>query len=388
MRNGGPDWTRLQAEYGRKLANALESRIGRGENFEITAEQLRDESGAALKDAEGLLDAVERAGAIHKDLRFFCGCAHRLSPDEVNSGVCPYCNKAFADFGPDVPVGKTVFVHEGIATRDTRWVLALHGMNTQGAWQEEFAWLVSRTYGYSVPVAIYKYGVVRPGAFLRFRQRALTRQLIGRIKRLSKETDQYGFGGRPDVIAHSFGTWLLGHALQHDRSLKVGRVILTGCILRPDFDWKQLMEERGDDGKQVEAVLCHYGTKDFWAAIAHYLIPDSGPSGRRGFNDRISLVHVESPFRHSDFFNESRMQTQFKEVWQPFLTSPSQNLMSLVQGEKKPNQWSEAWWPFRATLLRYLILLTTAAIGAVLLAVLSLGTNTAIGIVRSWFAQW
>ena len=76
---------------------------------------------------------------------------------------------------------------------------------------------------------------------LKFRQRALTPGLIARIRRLSSETMNAGFGGMSDVIAHSFGTWLLGHALRNDPTLKVGRIIPTGCILRPDFDWNELI---------------------------------------------------------------------------------------------------------------------------------------------------
>jgi serine/threonine-protein kinase len=59
---------------------------------------------------------------------------------------------------------------------------------------------------------------------------------------------------RPDIIAHSFGTWLVGHALESNPDIQVGRVVLTGSILRPDFNWKEHMPSG-----QVEAVLNHYG---------------------------------------------------------------------------------------------------------------------------------
>jgi hypothetical protein len=222
-------------------------------------------------------------------------------------------------------------------------------MNTRGAWQEDFNWLLSRIYRHSVPVAIYKYGMIRPGAVLKFRQRALTRKLNERIRRLSRETTDSGFGGVPDVIAHSFGTWLLGHALMEDETLRVGRIILTGCILRPDFDWELLLSR-----KQVEAVLCHFATKDIWARVAHYIIPDSGPSGRRGFNDHSSVSHaVLSNGRHSDFFKNDLMPRLFENEWQPFLTGSK----TQPDASDLPRQsWRQTWWPFRATLLRVLLL--------------------------------
>ena len=38
--------------------------------------------------------------------------------------------------------------------------MTVHGMNTQGTWQEEFAWLIQLGYGYSIPTFIFKYGRV------------------------------------------------------------------------------------------------------------------------------------------------------------------------------------------------------------------------------------
>ena len=91
-----------------------------------------------------------------------------------------------------------------------------------------------------VPVAIYKYGIVRPGAVCRRCLRRLEERVIERTHRLEGDTAAGGFEGSPDVIAHSLGTWLIGHALQRDPKLKIGCLVLTGCILRPDFDWRVL----------------------------------------------------------------------------------------------------------------------------------------------------
>jgi hypothetical protein len=245
-------------------------------------------------------------------------------------------------------------------------------MNTIGAWQESFNWLSALSYGRSVPVAVYKYGIVRPGAILRFRQHALMRELQGKIRALSGDGISSGFGGIPDVIAHSLGTWLLGQALMNDPNLRVGRVILTGCILRPDFNWERLFE-----GKQVEAVLCHTANKDLWAAIAHYIIPDSGPSGRRGFNDRVRVGHaILAGGHHSDFFLDRELTKHFHDVWRPFLTRPES--FPVWKAALPPPDWRQACWPLRATLLRMFVLalfavLVSAAVAALLLGSADLG---------------
>jgi hypothetical protein len=68
--------------------------------------------------------------------------------------------------------------------------------------------------------------------------------------------------------------------------------------MRSTVRWARLIE-RG----QAEAVLNHFGAKDFWARIAHDVIPDSGPSGRDGFNANPRIVQKRADgFGHSDLF--------------------------------------------------------------------------------------
>ena len=362
------DWDELAAAHSVPLVERLRGHIARGGRLEISATELSMESRAPADQAAALLAAVAADGALTVSSRWRCPCEARciLSQTDLENECCPRTGKAFSADIDGMPVEETVYVRDARQTRDVRWVLALHGMNTRGAWQEEFAWMASRTYGHSVPVAIYKYGVVRPGAGLRFHQRLLTAELQVCIRRLSGETAEAGFGGTPDVIAHSFGTWLLGHALQADPELRVGRVILTGCILRPDFSWAELIARR-----QVEAVLCHYATRDFWARVAHYVIPDSGPSGRVGFNDRKHIVHKELPSgRHSDFFAEDKLGSFFEKAWQPFLTEPGNQIPA---GDSSESTWTEAWWLFRARLWRWLILLAAGTLAVLALAAMALG---------------
>jgi pimeloyl-ACP methyl ester carboxylesterase len=247
-------------------------------------------------------------------------------------------------------------------------MVTLHGMNTRGVWQEEFMWRVARSYRYAVPVAIYKYGLILSGAIVKFRQRALTRQLLRKAHALAGETAATGFCGRPDVVAHSLGTWLLGHALQADPGLLVGRVILVGSILRPDFNWADLIRR-----EQVEAVLCHYSSKDCWARVAHYVIPDSGPSGRIGFLDRSTIIHAGTAvLSHTDYFKPGRMPELYTKVWEPFLTQPLEDLAALSDGTPSPG-WHPASWPFRASIFRYVVLTLAAVLVLTGVAALILG---------------
>ncbi len=253
-------------------------------------------------------------------------------------------------------------------------------MNTQGVWQEEYTWRLARLYEYSVPVAIYKYGNIKVSPFIPGRRRHFTRRLIKNLKQYSTETHEGGYGDRPDVIAHSFGTWLLYKALLTDGSIKVGRVVLTGSIIPPNFGWKELI-----DSGQVQAVLCHHAAKDIVVRLAQYGISEAGPSGYRGFNDREYVVHkLEPTFGHSDFFSPGNLSNVIENVWGPFLSHPISALSTL--NENRPGfaegLWHPSRWRFVTRLAMNMILM-----GALLLCAFFI-LSSLRGVKGTWIWIW
>lgn len=339
--------------------------------------------------AVALLDQVAADGWFDKETRRRCpACETALDEAQATLPVCPHCDEAYAERGG---VATTrVYVRSLAPTRDVDWVVAIHGMNTTGAWQEAFSWHLATTWGRSVPVAVYKYGIVVAGVIMAWRRRALQADLRDKLAALRDEARAQGFEGRPDVIAHSFGTWLLGHILQAEISrpagdrLTFGRLILTGCILRPDFDWKRLKDEG-----LVEDVLNHYGTSDLVVPWAHFTIVDSGPSGRRGFDgDQVVNVRAEG-FGHSDLFSIEKpaattsitssradsvsgrqLHSSYHRYWRPFLTLPREELRTLPDCRNPRDPWRPLPWPLRGTFFPWLALPLVASCLVVLLTAL------------------
>lgn len=209
-------------------------------------------------------------------------------------------------------------------------------MNTHGPWQEDFSWRLDKMYGYSIPVSLFKYGNIKLRALLDLSQKKYVKIFAQEILKLSKEINS----GKPDVIAHSYGTLLLSEVLKMDENadIKLGRIILAGSIVRPDYDWNKVITNG-----QVEAVMCHYSPKDFWVKMSHYTIPGSGPSGCMGFNDGESVVHSrEETYGHSDYFHEDNIDHVMNEVWAPFLTKNIVNLSAQNKGVNKEPNWSES----------------------------------------------
>lgn len=203
------------------------------------------------------------------------------------------------------------------------------------------------------------------GVVLAWRRRKFQRELRIKLAALRDEARAQGFLGNPDVIAHSFGTWLFGHLLEDELRrnesdrLQFGRVILAGCILRPDFDWKSIREAH-----LVEDVLNHYGTEDRVVPLAHGTITESGPSGRRGFDGDQVLNIRAIGFGHSDLFSIERhhdkgltyLSNSYQKYWRPFLTLPSVELAALPDRKDPEESWRQFPWPLRGTLFPFLAL--------------------------------
>ncbi len=336
---------------------------------------------------EELLERFARDGWVEVKLSYHCPCCpYELEADEESHANCPECREAFTQHGGVEEV--KVYERRLEQTRSVDWVVAIHGMNTTGAWQQEFNWLLGRTWGKSVPVAVYKYGIVRLGVLLPWRRKKFQNQLREKLARQSRQAKISGYSGKPDVIAHSFGTWLLGHLLRAEigknpeEQLRFGRIILTGCILRPDFDWKSVIE-----AGLVDDVLNHYGDKDSIVPMAQLTIWDSGPSGRIGFDGNEVINICEKGYGHSDLFSiqkcvvdsesfkdcsgegheNSHLFYSHKKYWMPFLINPKSELGELTNHDPGPKSWKPLPWVLRGTLFPLFIILCLITLLSLLL---------------------
>jgi pimeloyl-ACP methyl ester carboxylesterase len=124
----------------------------------------------------------------------------------------------------------------------------------------------------------------------------------------------------PHVLAHSFGTVMLGRALRRTTA-HFQNLILVGSALRRDFDWIGLKIGTA----RVGAILNEVGLTDFvaWlAAWGRYLVgTELGGAGRWGFvikheSQKAWLDNRISRFGHSDAL---RLRMHAIVVWLPHL---------------------------------------------------------------------
>lgn len=346
--------------FGNPAVDALRAQIDAGASPQIDVDELIAviASQAPWVDVQALLQAAADASWLRRVETMRCEeCQHHLDPDDIARGDCPYCN---ADFSETSPIEAVIFQSLGPLSRSTPWLVAIHGFNTTGSWQELFSWLIATTYRYRAPVFIYKYGILRVGVLFRWRHKQLARILGGRIRAAMFHAERNGIIEPPDVIIHSFGSQLFRVILELDEfaDLKFGRVIAIGSVIRPDFDWSRVVTEG-----RCEAVLNQCGGRDRAVPWAQYTIPDSGPAGRYGFSDPV-VINVMSPrYGHSSAFDEPNLLTNlgYDGIYASFLRLP---LSSFVP----PGKFTPAPWKPSPTLLRLLSRLFVIASGVAALA--------------------
>jgi pimeloyl-ACP methyl ester carboxylesterase len=359
-----PDWRALEHDFAPAAVKIVRQKLAEPGSIAFKTAALAAHAGISEAEAVRLLEAV---GVFTRSSTSKCAqCGFDLT-GVGERDTCPNCGVDFSEKEPETIVHYQL---DREMLRDVPWVLVVHGMNTRGQWQEELSWLIGRTYRHMVPVAIYKYGKIQPGVMFPARQRALARKLEAKLMKLSEEAIRADYAGVPDVIAHSFGTWLVAEALARNDKLRIGRLILLGSVVRPNYPWQKLI-----DRKQIEAVLNHGATDDEWVPRAQFFMPDSGPGGKHGFAPPVTNVPA-TDFRHSTYFLPDRLRGVFEGCWQPFLQF------------EVPPPWPETWiadeWKPYPRPVRFLTWLFSfgvlSGLAALVAAILVLGVRSLFGI--------
>lgn len=191
-------------------------------------------------------------------------------------------------------------------------LLSIHGIRTNGEWQERIDPSFEAIDGFIYRK--HKYG------WFDFWEVPFKGQRDEEIEKFANFYDEHVKDGdpAPSVIAHSFGTYIIGAALERFAAIYFDRIILCGSILATDFDWPHYFEK-----KRVRAVLNERAGDDgivtlFRSALTRAAIAHSGPSGVDGFSRKppglVERIHDE--FQHSDHFI---LRAHCNRFWRPFI---------------------------------------------------------------------
>lgn len=205
-------------------------------------------------------------------------------------------------------------VPSGQPGRSRGVIFGLHGIRTHAGWHRTL-YEVLGNYAWQVRTERWTFGHFSIVKFLSPWARTAKVQWFREVYLDEKKDRRVQLSERsePSIVAHSFGTYILGNAMLKYDWLKFDKIILCGSILPVDFPWDKLIE-RG----QVASVRNEYGVQDFWVKRVRLFVPDTGPSGYKSFACEHERFHQERfSYSHSEYFSSGHME----EKWIPFLES-------------------------------------------------------------------
>jgi pimeloyl-ACP methyl ester carboxylesterase len=191
-------------------------------------------------------------------------------------------------------------------------VISAHGILTYGKWQKDLPGVVGNKAAAVEAFDFGHYGVIK------FLMPACNNRKVNEFYKWYYDTlkrhpdvQPERYDKRPCLVAHSFGTWIVGYAMLKYPDIKVDKLILFGCILPRDFDWITLF---GRD--QVGSVVNECGLKDPWPGWANRFVARSGTAGTQGFEwFGPAVQNVTYEFEHSD----AAVRAHMENCWLPVL---------------------------------------------------------------------
>jgi hypothetical protein len=187
-------------------------------------------------------------------------------------------------------------------------LLLVHGIHTHAVWFE----MVNQVMSTQVPCQVVpiKYGYFDA---LRFLLPFGTRgRPIQKVREEIRKTKTKYPNATISVIAHSFGTYALMHAIR-DPSFELARVILCGSVLPAHFNI-----ERYFYTTENTRIVNDCGVHDIWPIFAQCFTWGYGATGTFGIGTVVIRDRL-FPFSHSDFF-----QPKFvSQYWVPFIRDGS-----------------------------------------------------------------
>lgn len=292
------------------------------------------------------------------------------SVDELSKSQSEYFRNegvVVVEYRPDTTDWETPvhsIVARAISARTVRRgvLIPLHGIRTRAEWQRQLFHVAQRE-NWTCPIHRWNYGRFSLLQFLwpwsRAKKFAWFRSMFS--EDIEDVSAICGSNRRPSVVAHSFGSLILGSSLLKYNDIAVDKVILCGSLLPLDFPWRELI-----DSGRVGEVCNIVGGQDRWPRICSYVIPGTGPSGCDGFiHTGVDIRNVRHDLNHTEFFDFRQMQT----VWFPFLNRVPFDVEDGV--EKLPNheveiQKPQGSHPWLSSILQFVVLFVLILLGLVL----------------------
>jgi len=192
-------------------------------------------------------------------------------------------------------------------------IIALHGILSDAEWLLKLAPIASSDNWIYAP---FFYGKKYPNILVSKSEKMALLEEFREF--INKIYDKYQM--EPNIIAHSFGTYIIGNYLKAfncEPPVSLKNIIFSGSILAKDFPWDKCIKNNA-----VRTIYNEVSANDKWVPHIEktsWLVSDElfGLAGTEGFtcnHDRVMNNHSLA-FNHNNMLNEDI----FEKIWLPHL---------------------------------------------------------------------
>ena len=196
-------------------------------------------------------------------------------------------------------------------------VLTLHGIRDLGGWQDRARDLIEAKIPNSKCLKV-DYDWFDPLSFLSPFPSSRLGPYQNFHKRYENAKKRYP-NAKISVVAHSFGTFLVGELLKQNPNAIFHRIILAGSVLKRDYNWKKVRSRFGVGVAQPNpSVMNEKGNKDPWPTVASIVHWRYGKAGSIRFingDDDIGILEKDYEGGHGVFLTDDHIT----HYWLPFL---------------------------------------------------------------------
>jgi hypothetical protein len=162
------------------------------------------------------------------------------------------------------------------------------------------------------------------------------------------------------IIAHSFGTYVIGKILAREFDIRIHRLILCGSVLPLNFSWEQYRGRFDDDNSINEC-----GKADIWPVLAQSASWGYGASGTHGFSNETLIINRFHEGGHGQYFKQEFVE----KYWEPFIRRGEHERTEYEKGMR-----TTPWWLSILGITHLQWLLTLLIVGTLGFAIKSVVT--------------
>lgn len=226
------------------------------------------------------------------------------------------------------------------ATLKRHVVVSVRGIRTFGLWQRELGELLHR-HEDSIEYICYETPWFDALSFAIPFARA---RMVRRFREWL--SDHISEDQRVDIVAHSFGTFVVTKALQdlpEESPVRVTNLILCGSVLPHDFRWGELLKKR------VSRVINECGMHDLPLVASQFFVFGTGMAGKVGFTGghTSDFQNRYFPFGHGGFFEKDveHPEKSFMEVrWVDSILTKTDDPIPPYDARPENPSWPERIW--------------------------------------------